>query len=255
MRLGLVSVSFRALTPAAVVELVQGAGLETIEWGGDIHVPHGDLAAARQVSTLTREAGLSVSAYGSYYRLATSEDEGLPFEKVLASAVALGAPVIRVWAGNRASRDADEAYHQRVVADAMRIADLAHQAGLTIAYELHGGTLTDEIGSASALLASTQHPAIDTLWQPYIGETLDSCLASLRSVLERLAHVHVFHWWPDSNTRLPLADGASHWQAYLDVLRAAGKNPDLLLEFIPNDDPALLAREAATLRRLVEPAH
>lgn len=248
MRLGLVSITYRSLTPPAIVELSAQAGIQTIEWGGDIHVPHGDKAIARSVGELTRQAGLQVSAYGSYYRLAVSEAEGLPFEKVLASAVELGAPTIRVWAGNKASVDADEAYRQKVAEDALRIAGLAQQAQIGISYEYHGGTLTDSISSTEALLHATRHSGITTFWQPPIGKDLAHCLESLHSVLDRLRNVHVFNWWPDVNTRLPLEDGSERWLPCLEVLRKSGKNPDLLLEFVPKDDPAVLAREVATLR-------
>lgn len=248
MHIGLVSVTYRGLSPEEIVSLSRKAGVECLEWGGDIHVPPGNANRARQVGELTRDAGLSVAAYGSYYRLAVSEADGLPFAKVLESAIALGASVIRVWAGNKASAEADESYRQRVIADALRIADLAQAAQITIAYEYHGGTLTDNTASALSLLEATRHPAIATLWQPYNGESLETCLGSLRSVLDRLRNVHVFHWWPDAGTRLPLAEGSERWKQYLTVLRDAGKNPDLLLEFVPQDDPAVLAREVATLR-------
>ena len=65
---GLVSVTFRALSPAEIVELVARAGLEGIEWGGDVHAPHGDVARARDVYRRTVDAGLAIPSYGSYYR-------------------------------------------------------------------------------------------------------------------------------------------------------------------------------------------
>jgi hypothetical protein len=43
IRTGLVSVTFRQLSAEEIIKLVVCAGLEGIEWGGDIHVPHGDL--------------------------------------------------------------------------------------------------------------------------------------------------------------------------------------------------------------------
>src|SRR6185312_7605034 len=100
---GLVSITFRALTPAEVIALVRQAGLRGIEWGGDIHVPHGDAGRAREVRGLTQGAGLQVAAYGSYYKAGVSEDAGLAFGRVLETAVTLGAPVIRVWAGGAGS--------------------------------------------------------------------------------------------------------------------------------------------------------
>ena len=66
---GLVSITFRRLSPREIVKLVKKSGLEGIEWGGDVHVPHGDLSVAREVATMTQEEGLVVAAYGSYYRV------------------------------------------------------------------------------------------------------------------------------------------------------------------------------------------
>ena len=101
---GLVSVSFRSLPCTEIVRIAKSSGLAGIEWGGDIHVPAGDLAAAEAAAELTAQAGLSVCAYGSYYRAGTDgADFHAAFQKVLDTAVHLGAPVIRIWAGNTGS--------------------------------------------------------------------------------------------------------------------------------------------------------
>jgi len=94
---GLVSVTFRKLTPEHIVDLVAEAGLTGIEWGGDIHVPHGDLTAASRVRSFTEQAGLRTSAYGSYYRVGQNEPDENSFDRVLETAQALDAPTIRVW--------------------------------------------------------------------------------------------------------------------------------------------------------------
>ena len=62
---GLLSVTFRKLTPPEIVGLVRQAGLAGIEWGGDIHVPHGNLDRAREVRQMTLDAGITIAAYGS----------------------------------------------------------------------------------------------------------------------------------------------------------------------------------------------
>ena len=77
---GLCSVTFRSLTPQAVIDLAAANGIKAIEWGGDVHVPPGDLENARQVAARTAETGLSVSSYGSYI-----------------SAVAVGIFLFGVW--------------------------------------------------------------------------------------------------------------------------------------------------------------
>ena len=242
---GLVSVTFRKLAPAEIIALVRQAQLTGIEWGGDIHVP--DPARGREVRQQTGDAGLAVAAYGSYYRVNGDK----PFETVLETAVALGAPTIRVWAGGLDSAKADAAYRAAVVADSRRIGDLAARAGVTISYEWHGGTLTDTNESGQQLLREVNHPNVFTLWQPHNGVALEPNLAGLHAVLPRVTNVHVFHWWPDHTVRLPLADGADRWREYLRVL--AGRDRWALMEFVAGDDPQNFLRDAATLRDWLKP--
>jgi len=251
MRAGLLSVTFRKLPAEEIVELCRQSHLETIEWGGDVHVPHGDLVRAAEIGSLTRDAGLSVSAYGSYYRLNVSEAKGLTFLSVLDTATALGAPTIRVWAGDRNSAEADDTWRNAVESDALRCADLAGARGITVAFEFHSGTLTDSPDSACELLKATEHPFVRTFWQPPVGHSVESCLEGLRIIMPWILNVHAFHWWPDSSTRLPLRAGAEHWRAYLKELRAAGHDPDVLLEFVRDDSPAALRDDAEALLEIL----
>ncbi len=249
MKTGLVSVTFRQLSPEKIVGLCVKTSLQTIEWGGDIHVPPGDAAVASSVGEMTRASGLSIAAYGSYYRLAATD--GPAFGDVLASAVALGAPAIRVWPGKLGSADTDRAGRRAVADDALRCADLAGAKGIALCYEFHDGTLTDTTESAVELLAETGHPFIRTLWQPPHGKTLEECVASLRALMSRLHHIHAFHWWPDPAHRCALADGRPRWERYVAELKSSSKDADLLLEFVRDNEPSSLAEDAQTLREIV----
>jgi sugar phosphate isomerase/epimerase len=247
---GLVSVSFRKLAPREVVELARATKLTAIEWGGDVHVPPGDLSTAREVRAMTQEAGLQVCAYGSYVRL--GEDDPATFPGVIETARELGALAIRVWAGKRGSADADDDYRNRVAEHAVRFADLSEAAGIRMCFEYHADTLTDTDASALELFRATSHSAICSLWQPPHERTVEENLASLRGVIARgiLHHVHVFHW-PRRGARAPLADGADRWRAYLDVMRRARCERPLLLEFVRDDDPEQLRADAATLHEWI----
>jgi sugar phosphate isomerase/epimerase len=238
---GLVSVTFRKLSPAEIVALVRQAGLEGIEWGGDVHVPHGDLARAREVRKLTVDAGLSVPSYGSYYRAGLREPA--PFEAVLETAVELGAPVIRVWAGKKASDEADPAYRLLVEEDSVRIGALAAKAGVTVAFEYHGNTLTDTRDSALRLLR-TCAGSVKSYWQPR-GSPADS-QADLQSVVPYLSHIHAFYW--EGSDRHPLADGAKNWAAYLKTIAAVGGDRYVLIEFVKGDSPDAFLADAAALK-------
>ena len=252
-RPGLVTVTFRQLSPEEIIAVAKSAGLEVLEWGGDVHVPAGDTRRAREVAALTRHAGLETICYGSYYRVGHEGEGGKPgFADVLATAVALGAPSIRVWAGTRGSDAADETFFRRVCDDATRIADLAAKQGVRIAFEFHDGTLNDNAESSAKLLAALPHPNIDTLWQPLVSLDAEQRNRSLDIVLPRLAHVHVFHWLPgDPIDRRPMSEGKDLWREWLEVMHSAERRPDCLLEFVRGDDPANLGLDAAALAGLL----
>jgi sugar phosphate isomerase/epimerase len=236
-----------------LIKLAAQAGLQTIEWGGDIHVPHGDIARATEVGRWTREAGLSVACYGSYYRLGSPGKSPSPLA-VLDAAEALGAPAIRVWAGEKSSASATGDDFKAVVEDALSLADLAAGRGLSIAYEFHANTLHDNAQAAQRLLEATQHPAIATLWQPINQADTATSLASLVTVAARLLNLHVFTWtFPEGRlTRHPLDAGEAAWLHYLAAAARLPGNHTCLLEFVVDDDPGQLQADAETLLRWIK---
>lgn len=246
---GLVSVSFRALSPREVIDLVCQAGLDGIEWGGDVHVPHGDIDQARYVRKLTEDAGLQIPNYGSYYRVGHA-DTG-PFESVLETAIALGAAAIRVWAGKIGSDEADSDYCRMVIEDTQRIVDLADAANLTIAYEFHGNTLTDSYASTRQLLQAIGRPSLRTFWQPPKGSNPQENLDGFETIAPWVQHIHVFSWelaQGGETIRLPLAEHSPQWQAYLDRIKALPGDRFTLLEFVRNDDPKQFFVDATLLK-------
>jgi 3-dehydroshikimate dehydratase len=247
---GLVSVTFRQLSPTDILELVARARIEGIEWGGDIHVPHGDLARAREVSTLTREHGVKVAAYGSYYKVGSSEAGGLTFQSVLDTALTLGAPSIRVWAGDKGSSESSPDNQADVRDDSMRIADLADKEGVGIAYEWHGGTLTDTLESACELLEAVTNAGLTSLWQPLPGRSNEDHMIEIDQLSKRLSNIHVYHWG-DNHGRMPLRDGLEVWRQYLEAAQVDGMERYALLEFVRDDSPEAFLEDAAAMRELV----
>ncbi len=248
---GLVSITFRELPPERIVALCVEAGLRSIEWGGDIHVPHGDLAAARRVRHLTIDAGLEVSAYGSYYRAAGSESAGLTFDSVCKTAVELGAPIIRVWAGSVGSAQADAAVRRAVKEDLGRVCDLAAANEIGVSLEFHGGTLADTAESAMQLLKEVARANLSTYWQPPNGFEREASIRGLQLMLEHVQNVHVFHWWPDHEHRLPLEDGADRWRQYFAILSKSAIRRHASLEFVRDGDIEQFRKDAATLKELL----
>ena len=243
---GIVSVTFRNLSPQEVINVTASCGLDGIEWGGDIHVPHGDVPAAHEVRKMTTQAGLKVAAYGSYYFAGGSD--GPPFEGVLESAVALGAPVIRIWAGKKGSADAGEDDRRAVVEDSQRIADQAASVGVDLAYEFHTNTLTDTADSALRLMENVDRDNVKTYWQA-LRSTTKQNIADIEAVSDKLVNIHAYHQDPDADGHPPLADGVAPWKQYLAVAAATGRDHYVLIEFVKDGAVENFRRDATTLKQ------
>jgi 3-dehydroshikimate dehydratase len=173
---------------------------------------------------------------------------------VLETAVALGAPSIRVWAGRRgvASADVPADERARCVADLRTMAEHAADAGVTLSLEFHRLTLTDTLRSTMDLLAQVNHTALYTYWQPRPGIGPVEAVDELVALRPWLSHLHVFNW-NEQRERLPLAPAEPFWRGVLETVAAA---PDprfaqrwAMIEFVRGDDPAVFPADAQALRR------
>ncbi len=242
IRPGLCSITFRELSVAEVVEVASAAGLHGVEWGADRHVPPTSTAGADEVAARCADAGLACPSYGSYvFAGRTPEAEVV---EVCATAATLGASNVRVWAPEEVT-----------AADLASVADRAGDHGLTVSLEYHPGTATETAGGTLALLNAVDRPNLFTYWQPDPGRAVADTLADRDAVADHLSHLHVFTWGPGGIAdRRPLADGADRWPTALAGSGSPRWSGDrwAFLEYVPDDDPACLAAEAATLRSWIE---
>jgi 3-dehydroshikimate dehydratase len=247
-RTGLCSVTFRQLSAAQVAQLAAEAQLVAVEWGSDLHAPPGDPDGLDAVRELSVAHGLSISSYGSYWRAGvTAASE---FAAIVAAAQRLGAPRVRIWAGDVGSSAAGTADWRRVVLATRRAAAVAADHGVELAFEYHADSLTDSSTSTLRLLDEVGSPNVSTYWQPPRGLTSAEAVQNLSAVIDHVSAVHVFSWWPDQQ-RLPLLARKDLWLGVLRVLHRAESSADLLLEFVADDDPTTLHCEAASLRALM----
>lgn len=240
---GICSVTLRAKSIDEVVSIASEAGLAGIEWGTDVHVS--DASSAQHARNASEEAGLTVLSLGSYYRAGSFSD----FGRDLDLAEALGAPRIRIWAGELGSAGADREHWDKVVEDTRRIADLAAERSISLAFEYHGNTLTDSPETTLELLKRTGHGNVGTYWQPAVGLSDQQALDSLHQVLPHVVGVHCFSWGPEAE-RHPLRARKLLWQAVTDVLRGNGKDVDIMMEFVEDDLPANVLNDAAFLHTI-----
>lgn len=237
---GLVSITFRHLPPLEILKLCTIAGLQAIEWGGDVHVPAGNLHSAKEVVHLSEDYGIIISSYGSYFHLGQSNDI---FYQNLETALELGAPVLRFWAGTKGAKDYTLKERAQLLTQLHFIHEEAEKAGVVIAPEFHMNTLTDSIAGLSDLLVEI--PNLHFYWQPRWDWPEDKRLESLKLQGERNVCIHVFSWEVKNGNelRLPLVAGKEMWQKVF----SEKKTGYALLEFVQNDDPNVFFRDAETL--------
>lgn len=244
---GLVSITFRHLSTGAILDLTEQAGLEAIEWGGDIHVPHGDTDTAIQVSEASRSRGIVCPTYGSYYRVGESSSPEKDFGQVLSSAIALGASTIRVWAGIRSSLETDPDTRKHIVHESRLICRMAAENGINISYEYHGNTLTDHVGSALELLDAVSMHNLQTYWQPDAAMPVTENREVLKKLRHKISHIHVFYWV--NGIRFPLFSGKEAWISYFRVL--GDQNRYAFLEFVRDNDPHRFLEDAKVLKDIL----
>ncbi|MCR5005182.1 MAG: TIM barrel protein [Clostridiales bacterium] len=248
--IGLTSITFRGMAPREIIDLAGKAGLEGIEWGSDVHVPPGDIPLAKAIAAMCAEAGIRVTSYGSYFRAGQGEDPTEEIRALIADAEVLGAPVIRIWAGDQSPADADAEYRKHVESDAALFVRMAADAGIRVATEYHRHTLTENADSALELLQAV--PGLMTYWQPNPDVSEETNLEELERVLPYLLNVHVFQWTSPGNIRHPLAEGKAFWTRCIrKVLAGPAREHHFLLEFVRDDLSEQCIEDAKALTDMI----
>ncbi len=248
IRTSMCSVTFRRMKPEEIIRLAVQAGLDAIEWGGDIHVPCTQQENARRVYQETKQNGLQVSAYGSYY-IAGAENSADLRKRILDTAEILFTDTVRVWAGNLASSAETEDSRKKIEDDLAEMVRLASERKIRIATEFHENTLTDTINSALRMLKKVH--GLYSLWQPTEGWSFEQCLDALNRLGNRFVNYHVYKL-DDNRNRLPLSCGAEEWRRWFAVSDCVEQLRYATLEFVAGDEPSQFLADAETLKKILK---
>ena len=232
---GLLSVTFRSLPFERIIELTSEAELDGIEWGGDVHVPPGELKLAERIGQATRKAGLINFSYGSYWRADCEPD------KIVETAAALGVQWIRIWAGTLSSAACPPEIRHRTAEYIRQLC--RHAGGMQIAAEKHRNTLTDEAASAARLLDEVAEDNFFCYFQQESNCDNRKELAGLPG--ERIRAVHVQYCV--NRQRMPLKNGFGEWN---ELLARIPENVPALLEFVRDGSVEQYHEDARVLKQL-----
>ena len=246
---GLTSVTFRKKSIREVVALCKKAGLCGIEWGGDIHVPPLIKEAAKEAAAATRDEGLRVFSYGSYYSPTKCEDYLGEFETVAEAACRLGTDRIRIWASEKGRAETSEKEYAEFVSRMQRVGERAEAYGVTVCFEHHQNTVCDGGPQALQALRDIASPRVKTYWQPICPKAEDN-LANIRMLAPYIQTAHIYHWigWE----RYLLCEGKERWEKYIAALKAIDREVPCLLEFAKDDAEENFFADAACLNALLK---
>lgn len=247
---GIASVSFRGNTAEEIICAAKEAGLQGIEWGGDVHVPAGDVARAREVRRLTEEAGLRVTSYGTYYCIGGSDDPARDFSAVLQSAEALGVKIVRIWGGEKGSAKLTDDEFVALAKEAQLLCDLAAEKGMLVSLECHNDSVTDDYRAELRFFEAVNRPNLTTYWQPNQDRSEAYNFESIRALAKYITNVHVFHIRREDDgsiTSFPLEEGSAIWHEYLALLGQEAAPESALIEFVYDNRIETLAPTAKTL--------
>lgn len=253
MELGLTSVTFRNLTYQEILHYCQECGLTCIEWGSDIHVPQTDFLHAEIVREASRSSGIQISSYGSYYSLCTHENWREAFLPFLKTAVALNAPVIRIWSGSKCASEASREYYCRAVRETQELCDMASDYHIAIAFEYHDGTLSDTGDNALKIAEEIGRKNFGLYFQYDSHVTFDENINSLNKMLPFLKMIHVAYNDVERNALfLDEGEGIELWTRIVRALRRDQSEVCLLFEFLKETSMAGLMRQTQTMRKLLK---
>ena len=249
---GICSVTFRNKSVEELLKFCKGNGLTCIEWGGDVHVPPNDLENAKKVRALSEIYGVQCSSYGSYFKCRKIED----FEAISRHAEALGAKVIRIWAGEKNSEDCycSIGEYNQIVEMVKQCADIAKKRGQTVAFEYHHSTCCNYAGSVLKLLSDIGKDNVKTYWQPMYWlksaseeEERVENLRSIRLLKGYIQNVHVYKW--RYHERHALKGSEEEWKEYVKEM---GGVKNYYLEFCMGDSEEQCKQDALVLKEILK---
>ena len=243
-RLGLVSVSFRGHSPKEILQKMNEAGLDFIEWGSDVHAPCNDIQGLHALAALQKEHGVTCSSYGTYFRLGQTPLDEL--ESYINAAGILGTRTLRLWCGNKSGASMTDGERAELLCACREAAAIAKRHDVTLCMECHHGTLTEDPDDAVWLMREVNSPHFRMYWQPFQWQSAERNVENAQKIAPYASCLHVFHWKQEQ--KLPLAEAVEEWRAYLSHFSPAST---LLLEFMPNGSLEELGAEAAALKSII----
>ena len=138
-KLGLCSVTFRKKTVQEIVDIAKKAGVEYIEWGGDIHIK--TLEDAKKAKALCKENNIKISSYGSYFNCAEYDES--KWTEICQITKEMRANSVRIWLGKKDSEKTSEQEYNIILENTKKMCEIAEEFSLLVCPECHDNTFNN----------------------------------------------------------------------------------------------------------------
>lgn len=250
MKIGFTSNSFRNIKDVSrIVEIAVGSGADCIEWSGDIHVKTEDDAV--RVRNLCEKAGISISSYGSYYRVGSNDMS--EWENVCRIAFSMGAPVVRVWLGSEDSEKTDEETYKKLLEEVKQMCDIAKEYSVKVCPECHDHTFNNNTDAFLRMQKDSEKDNFSTYFQSrYKKYDYDMDRISRTAPFTECVHVSFF----DMNREQFPSLKPKYMKDILSRLIETGYDKSVLVEFtypgFKAGFPFCIKKDISRLRKLIK---
>ena len=241
-KLGLCSVTFRKKSVEQVIEIAKKAGVDSIEWGADVHVK--TLEDARKAKFLCDEAGIEISSYGSYVNSAYFDES--KWEETCKIAKEMNASSVRIWLGRKNSEETSEQEYRLLLENTVRMCYIADGYGLFVCPECHDHTFNNNTDAFLKIRKDIDSDNFKTYFQSrYFRMEYDLDRIDRTYPYIRYVHVSYRDLKREQYFRKKNPD-------YLDILLKKFRNMNfggtVMIEFVRYDSEKQLLSDAEKLR-------
>lgn len=242
-KLGLCSVTFRQKNVDEVVDIAKNAGVNYIEWGGDIHVKN--TYDAKKVKLLCDNSGIKISSYGSYFNCAEYNEQ--EWIRLCEISKEMSAPSIRVWLGKKDSEKTDEKEYKVLLENTQKMCDIALSYGLIVCPECHDNTFNNNTDAFLRFIKDLNRANFRTYFQSRYFR-LEYDLDRIERTFDFIENVHISYRDLKKEQLFRKKDN-NYIDKLLNKLTHKNFNGIVMVEFVDFDSEDIFYKD---IKKLVE---
>ena len=247
MKLGMTSLTFREESVETVIRNAKEAGISGIEWGvSEGHMELLNKERAEKIKKLSAKNDLEIFSLGSYCRMLSKEE----CDDALKTAVMLGAPIIRVWAGAKSPAASDEEYFNVIAENTIYMAEKAEKYNIILGFECHMNTLTEVPEVAVSLIEKVNKKNVGMYWQPLVRYSPEENVSVREKITPYLVgNIHIHNYSVENGYQL-LSEIEDRLNLYYRDIK--DKDYKVMIEFVKDASLESLVSDAETLRKILK---